>query len=208
MKGFGKSFEIAPAAERPFPESRILWGSLDGGSNRFPTKDDIFSRLNLECPPPLKEFGRAVSEAIERVWVVDEYFLMPDGKVDPEDRIFQILEWLHADIEASDIKILTKPHKEVGKECFDLFQDRATEINNRQARRQKKCSIEVRLHLTSKKFDCVHDRFAIVDDELWHFGATVGGFHAKVSAASRGWRASDHGALDFFRMAWEAGDGL
>jgi len=33
----------------------------------------------------------------------------------------------------------------------------------------------------------VHDRFALVDDELWHFGSTVGGGYGRLSAASRGW---------------------
>jgi hypothetical protein len=33
----------------------------------------------------------------------------------------------------------------------------------------------------------VHDRFALVDDDLWHFGSTVGGGYHQLSAASRGW---------------------
>ena len=48
----------------------------------------------------------------------------------------------------------------------------------------------------------VHDRFAIVDDELWHFGATVGGAHRSVNAFSRGWDASTTRAAEFFDEAW------
>ena len=34
-------------------------------------------------------------------------------------------------------------------------------------------------------FPYVHDRFAIIDSELLHFGSTVGGLHPDVSAATR-----------------------
>ena len=48
----------------------------------------------------------------------------------------------------------------------------------------------------------VHDRFAIIDDELWHFGATVGGSHRSVTAYSRGWSAQATRAGEFFEEAW------
>jgi hypothetical protein len=48
----------------------------------------------------------------------------------------------------------------------------------------------------------VHDRFAIVDSELWHFGATVGGAHRSINAYSRGWDATEARALDFFKEAY------
>lgn len=37
----------------------------------------------------------------------------------------------------------------------------------------------------------VHDRFAWMDGEIWHFGSTVGGIKPHVTAYSRGWY--DHG---------------
>lgn len=83
------------------------------------------------------------------------------------------------------------------------FQEHAEIINTLRSKGGGKCVIEVRFTLT-QNFDYIHDRFAIIDDELWHFGATVGGFHSQVSAATRGWRASDHGAVDFFELAWNA----
>lgn len=32
-----------------------------------------------------------------------------------------------------------------------------------------------------------HDRFALLDNEIWHFGGTVGGVNAHLTAYSRGW---------------------
>jgi len=140
--------------------------------------------------------------AVERVWVVDEYFLRPDGGASPDGRILTILDWLHTGLVACDIRILTKQHDEVNKDMLELFHMREKEINAHQIRHPKLCSIQVNTRLT-EKFDYIHDRFAIVDDELWHFGATVGGFHASVNATSRGWSAVDSGAIDFFEMAWK-----
>jgi hypothetical protein len=49
----------------------------------------------------------------------------------------------------------------------------------------------------------MHDRFSIIDNELWHFGATVGGLHHLVNAATRGWNAEAHDAVRFFNDAWD-----
>ena len=216
MTRFGPSIEIAQKAQRPFPSKEIMWGSQDGGCNRFPARtENITERKFSDNPTPLLAFGRAISEALDRVWIVDEYLLMPDEKKGESDKEFRkkvlsrtekILEWLHTNLVASDIRFLTKPHKEVeASGALERFQERAQEINDSSVRRPMECTIEVRTHLT-KKFDYIHDRFAIIDDELWHFGGTAGGFHSSVSAASRGWRATDHGAIDFFEMAWNAGE--
>lgn len=61
---------------------------------------------------------------------------------------------------------------------------------------QWKTSLQVALVLK------VHHRFAIVDDELWHFEATVGGSHRSLNAYSRGWDACMTRAGEFFDEAW------
>jgi len=204
MKGFAPSIAIAPKAERPFPEKEILWGSQEGGQTQFPTFSAAYERKYSNDPVPLQKFGKAVSDAQERVWIVDEYLLRPDnGK--PAIRIEQILTWLPLWLVASDIRLLTKPHQEVDDDELKKFPQRAQAINNHATRREKECRIEVRMHLT-RNCNFIHDRFAIIDDELWHFGGTVGGFHSTVSAASRGWRAADHGAINFFEEIWNAGE--
>jgi len=47
-----------------------------------------------------------------------------------------------------------------------------------------------------------HDRFALLDGELWHFGATAGGIHGNVNAFSYGWRDEDVKFSAFFKAAW------
>lgn len=185
----------------------IFWCSEDGGRTVFPNDINCIKerRYSLNSVP-LNSFSSAVNKAVERIWIVDEYFLMPSGNQNLSDHISTILNWLHNGLLASDIRILTGEHKEINNQIIDKFQKKAREINVLQPKRQKKCRIQINTHL-NKNFDYIHDRFAIVDSELWHFGATVGGFHNKVSAASRGWDAVDTGAIGFFEKIWEKCEG-
>ena len=44
----------------------------------------------------------------------------------------------------------------------------------------------------------IHDRYAILDSELFHFGSTVGGFEKHFTAYSRGWEVRKiQGLLDY-----------
>ena len=43
-----------------------------------------------------------------------------------------------------------------------------------------------------------HDRFAIMDGEIWHCGAAVGGMHAELSALSRGWKDENDNLKKYF----------
>lgn len=44
----------------------------------------------------------------------------------------------------------------------------------------------ISLFKTDKKLQ-IHDRYAILDDELFHFGSTVGGYEEHFTAYTRGW---------------------
>lgn len=204
MKGFGPDISIVPKAERPFPAREILLSGLDSWQNRFPNSSEAWGRKKSTNPVPLHAFCKAVSEAQDRVWIVDDYlFQLDSGSL--AERIEQILEWLPLGLAASNIRFLTRRTQEVDESVLKKFQQRVKEINNHPARREKLCNIEIKLHLSDRNCRFIHDRFAIIDDELWHFGATVGGLHASVSAASRGWRAADHGAIEFFEEIWNLG---
>ncbi|MCY4486025.1 MAG: hypothetical protein OXF11_02785 [Deltaproteobacteria bacterium] len=58
--------------------------------------------------------------------------------------------------------------------------------------------------LDRHRFPFLHDRFAIVDGALWHFGATVGGGHPGVTAASGPWSEAETRARHFFEECWSA----
>lgn len=216
MKTFGPKIN-ATKPQRPIHDKAILWATQDrcgnlpnGDSNCFPADiGAIVARKCADQPNPLATFGEAVSQAQERVWVIDKFFLEPEEeKGSRQHRIDQILNWIPDGILANDFKLLTKSHntsgnKEVDNVLAKQFRDYAEMISNIRPKGAAQFVIEVRFTLM-QNFNYVHDRFAIIDDELWHFGATVGGFYSLVSAATRGWRASDHGAEEFFKLAWDA----
>lgn len=203
MNKFSSDLRLPEKPQRQPLKAEILWGCEAGGSHHFPRDmEAILARRRSPDPKPLYAFGVAVMNAVDRVWVIDEYFLTTDRSASSDGRILTILDWLHTGLVASDIRILTKKHEEITEDTLQLFQMREQEINASQTRRSKRCSIQINTRLKAG-FDFVHDRFAIVDDELWHFGATVGGFHASVNAASRGWSAVDSGAIAFFELAWD-----
>ena len=56
--------------------------------------------------------------------------------------------------------------------------------------------------LDRRGFPFLHDRFAIVDGALWHFGSTVGGGHRGLTAASGPWPAVKSRAIIFFEECW------
>lgn len=203
MNKFTSSLILSPPMSETKLRGEIIWGDENGGIAHFP--QDIASinyRKKVISPRPLDAFKYVVSKAVERVWIIDAFFLIPDHGPDWDSRILSILDWFPLRLEASDIRILTKEHQQINDEMLDLFQMKADDINNFQARRPKKCMIQICTRLV-QEFDLIHDRFAIVDDELWHFGATVGGFHTSINAASRGWNAAEVGAISFFEMVWE-----
>ncbi|MBS0907879.1 hypothetical protein JK229_22600 [Pantoea dispersa] len=98
------------------------------------------------------------------------------------------------------VKILTGYHS-LQKDIEKAFEDLKQVVTEDRSKLSPPITIE--LSFTLKDADCLHDRFAIIDNELWHFGATVGGFHRDVNAVSRGWNAEAHDAVQFFETVWK-----
>lgn len=196
---------------RPYPEPRILWptfhGHGDGGgsdSGRFPRLNAIKARLGACQPEALSAFVEAARMARDRILVLDEFLFDPEKDDDEklrQRRCKQILSWLPYHLIANDVRFLTKEC--AGQwEIQKLFNGHVAVINRYSPRRLGRANIEIRFSL-KRTFPYVHDRFAVIDSELWHFGATVGGLHRQVNAATRGWDAEAHDAVRFFNEAWE-----
>jgi hypothetical protein len=125
----------------------------------------------------LPEFAKAIRNAQLRIWIVDPYFDYWCGYASIADACLAS--------RARDIWILSGEHDQLTR---DIRDDR--------------CDVPRRIAFRALRNDFVHDRFALVDDDLWHFGSTVGGGYHRVSAASRGWTGR---ALEFqvlFQNLW------
>jgi hypothetical protein len=195
---------------RPYPEQRILWptfrGYGDGGGSdsvAFPSLTAIKARRAASPPEALTAFVETAWMAQDRILVLDDFLFKPQ-EGSQQTRYEQILFWLPDVLVANDIRFLTNAHEDQAEQdaIQKLFKEHVGAINQRAPRRAGAANIEIRFSLGSK-FPYVHDRFAIIDNELWHFGATVGGLHSSVNAATRGWDAEAHDAVRFFNDAWD-----
>lgn len=202
--------DVTAYVSRSYPEPGIFWPTFNGhgehggsDSRKFPTLTAIKARRGAYPPEALNAFVEAVREACDRILVLDDFLFKPQKKQSQQSRYDQILSWLSDGLIANDIRFLTKaPEDSLEQDTIQRqFNERIDAINYRVPRRAGKATIEIRFTLGSN-FPYVHDRFAIIDNELWHFGATVGGLHSAVNAATRGWSAEEHDAVRFFNDAW------
>lgn len=174
--------------------------NYEEGVQHFPSIAAIKARLSVERVQISDEFSRAILTAEARVWIIDKHILSDDGKSpNHKRRLETIAEWFKRTDHLRSVRILTgaSPDEENAKK---VFLDLSKKVSER--RLPLKPPLDAQIRFSINKFPYIHDRFAIIDYELWHFGATVGGFHRHVSAASRGWDVNAHKAIEFFEMAW------
>ncbi|MFQ2340854.1 hypothetical protein ACK317_01670 [Aeromonas dhakensis] len=167
--------------------------------HHFPEYDAIMARYGVDDVGIVKEFENAISTA-QRVWIIDKHLFSEDGKNPSHSRrIKKVVNWFLTN-HIQTIRVLTGHHDDQAeienefKELEYFIIDSRTKVD---------APLKVEISFSLKDFDYIHDRFAIIDEELWHFGATVGGFHRDVNAASRGWSADAHKAVQFFDTAWK-----
>jgi hypothetical protein len=166
--------------------------------SQFPDEQAI--RLRYQCVKSntlaygLKAFSLAVAEATYRIYILDLQFL---------EFGYAVLEQVMSATRAPEIRIVSKKatgqqRRELESKCQTL--DLLRNPTPRDSRPPGK--VEWRPDLLDHNFPHLHDRFAIIDNELWHFGATVGGGHPCLNAASRGWSATAMRATEFFNEVW------
>lgn len=184
---------------------KILWPSLDASSEKFPEEYLIrtrYERTTIDVQEKhatvyaLDEFEYAIMEAMERLWIIDANF--------DAYGVASILEAIKSST-VKQIWILTgaKAQKKYRNDWLSLLKKAR---NDRKAKDHAPADIQWKIGLSNEKYPYLHDRFAIVDQELWHFGATVGGGHPSLNAATRGWDAEKTGAIAFFKNVWFRND--
>jgi len=189
---------------RPLPEKEIFWSGAraqidDFDLRRFPHIRDIQSCSQPPKGKPLAEFVAEVRQARDRVFILDDFLFNEGDTENLDDRLDQILAWFPNGFSAPDVRLLTTSRsKIVDRQIRERIADHETAINQNP---YVKVSITPNFNLKTN-FNYIHDRFAIIDNDLWHFGSTVGGLHWRLSAATRGWPAEDHGAVQFFDDVW------
>jgi len=200
---------------------QLLMASCTGDLKGFPQVSEVQSRLSCYNNSNAKvdflnTFWSSLRSAINQIFILDAYFLKPEFPPGADEvkliseRISvikgELEEVVLASADGLEIKILTvSPYsedKEKEQEMLASFKE-VEELSQEMGQQGNVgVKLSVCLELT-RKFNYIHDRFAIIDNELWHFGGTVGGFNSKLSAASRGWDATKLNAISFFDEVWQ-----
>ena len=189
-----------PSASLGVP--RILWPSLECGRRienrdlrRFPDMNQVVlrhTRGNTVRDLALTAFEGAVAQSQDHVLVLDPHF---------DEFGVNALSLALASSQARDIRMLTGGGDMTERDRKGL-KDTLTEYRNMDRSGSNLAEVRWSSKLDKHRFPFLHDRFAIVDGALWHFGSTVGGGHPGLTAASGPWSEAETRAKPFFEECW------
>lgn len=191
---------LVPELPEPSVKPQLLWSSIKYGAgieNKdtpfFPKQQNVCERYKAPkngTVLKLVEFEKAVEKAEICILVLDLHF---------DASGFHALENSIPSSEASDVRLLTGG--DIKKEKREELRIELTQYCNLYRVRPHR-EVLWKATLDKHRFPFPHDRFAIVDGSLWHFGSTVGGGHPGLTAASGPWSATGTHAKKFFDECW------
>ena len=191
--------------------ARLRWPSIEDGNPprcqdlfHFPEMYLVEKRHDLRQQHELRKWRDGKGRVVDLVLVAfmsavarsENCVLLLDPFFDEDD--VNPLAIALAESDATDIRLLTGAVKGDREQLRQTLQ----EYRNMDRLTTEKTRIFWSALLDTDCFPFLHDRFAIVDGALWHFGSTVGGGHAGLTAASGPWSESDAQGERFFRDCW------
>ena len=140
----------------------------------------------------LTAFEEAVIGAKNHILILDPHF----------DKIgIDVMEPALSISQADDVRLLTG-RGDIDDEQRERQRRKFTRNMNKDRVEPGKVEVRWSASLDKHVFPFLHDRFAIVDVALWHFGSTVGGGHPGLTSASGPWSAAETRAKEFFEECW------
>lgn len=197
-----KSIELSPEIQQPLESPSIYWTKYGETMNKCPYVDELHTRSSmLDNRNPCYErnaphFGlRAFVDAVKRgkgtLKIVDPYFGL--ARIDDRSSGQFVVADAMLESEIEWVKIIcektSKEEREKVNELLRLGRDRRVDWVT-----LKGSAIEL------------HDRFLIIDQQLWHFGADVGGAHKGITMSTGAWCARTTEAERFFDELWNRGE--
>ncbi len=176
----------------------IVWPAPGGCLPHFPGLHDLENyRASYEANDQLVPFLEEIKKAVNRLWIIDKNFLQKKPEQDGIDTICEAVKVSNV----KEIKIITM----TGGHNSSTPEDAVKRL--KKARRnfrtgQDRLPIGICTKLTKQTSSLIHDRFAIIDNLLWHFGSDVGGRDTALNAVSLGWDANTTNAGSFFLELW------
>lgn len=188
--------QIRSVSTAPTVPPALYWPSVDNYGMSvdticFPDEAYIRKRRNMyeRSTITLPIFEQAVATAHHRIFIMDRHF--------DEEAGVRSLQRAFEGSQASDVRLITGSVCELERNRSDFEQ----RINLRRDDDQQ-VSVQWKTGLRRDRYPFLHDRFAVVDNALWHFGATVGGGHRGLNAASGPWPAEETRSVEFFEECW------
>lgn len=137
--------------------------------------------------PGISQFWDSIRAAHTRIYFYDRHF-------GPSDlcRVLQVLKHRQQFIDAGTIKflIIANLAEQAGE-----FKRQFLRLLNSKEHLPARIDISI---LSTNGDDQVHDRFALVDNNIWHFGVKVGSMHKSISACSGPWKDENERMKLFF----------
>ena len=137
--------------------------------------------------PGISQFWDSIRAAHTRIYFYDRHF-------GPSDlcRVLQVLKHRQQFIDAGTIKflIIANLAEQAGE-----FKRQFLRLLNSKEHLPARIDISI---LSTNGDDQVHDRFALVDNNIWHFGVKVGSMHKSISACSGPWKDENERMRKFF----------
>ena len=181
---------------------RLLWPSIRYGkgmerhdATHFPDADAIRDRRDFITAGnelSLRAFEEAVVGAEVHVFVLDHHF---------DKQGADILGGALVLSQVRDVRLLTG-RGSLAETDREELENVLTQSCNEERHDRRPVAVRWRATLSTDRFPFLHDRFAIIDEGLWHFGATVGGGYPRLTAVSGPWSARATRAIDFFQECW------
>lgn len=138
---------------------------------------------------PLVAFTVAVEQSVNCILVLDPHF--------DEVGVDALAPALASSL-AEDIRLLTGGGERERKEWRQTLEN----FRNLDRFGPHRTQVRWSTRLDKDSFPFLHDRFAVVDGALWHFGSTVGGGHRGLTAASGPWPEDQTRGKHFFDECW------
>lgn len=197
-----------PVEQLPAPSvgPRLLWPSIRYGrgierddATHFPDAHAIRDRRDFITAGnklSLRAFEEAVEGAEVHVFVLDHHF---------DKRGADILGGALVLSQVRDVRLLTG-RGSLAETDREEMANVLTQSCNEERHDHRQVEVHWRATLSTDRFPFLHDRFSIIDESVWHFGATVGGGHAGLTAVSGPWSATETRAVRFFDECWRRND--
>lgn len=162
-----------------------------------PTLKQVRDRSNMSLEHALvsQNFQQSILNATQKIWILDNYL----HKNMKESSVFDsILKLIEINTQILDVRfyLRSKTNEDDINELINYYNELIRDGRKSHQGTKIECGFFDDLNF-------IHDRFAIIDNNLWHFGSDVGASNQSLHATSYGWNSEQLKITNFFEELWE-----